>query len=270
MEFYGLLGERLSHSISPDIHEEIFSILNINGAYKIFEIEKNDICKFCDSLRLLKIKGINVTIPYKQVVMKYLDSISDEARKIGAVNTINLKEGKLYGYNSDYFGFETIIKKYSVELDGKIAVVLGTGGASKAVVTYILDKGIGKIYLVSRNHKNESYYKDDRVERITYEEIKKVKGDIIINTTPVGMYPKVGISPVDEEVIENFETLIDIIYNPRMTKFLDIGKKLNKKICGGLEMLVGQAIRSEEIWQEIEINDEVFNSVFSKIDGSFK
>lgn len=100
--------------------------------------------------------------------------------------------------------------------------------------------------------------------------VRRCLGDIIINTTPVGMYPKIGISPVDEEVIENFETLIDIIYNPRITKFLELGKKLNKKICGGLEMLVGQAIRSEEIWQEVEINDEVFDMVFSKINGSFK
>ena len=230
MDFYGVLGEKLPHSISPEIHDEIFSLLNINGAYKIFEVEKKDINKLCDSLRILKIKGTNVTIPYKQEVMKYLDSISEEAEKIGAVNTIYLKDGKLYGYNSDYFGFGTIIKKYDVELEGKITMVLGTGGASKAVVTYLLDKGVKKIYLVSRNHKNESDYKDDRVEYTTYEEIEEIKGDVIINTTPVGMYPKTGVSPVGENIIKNFDTLVDIIYNPRVTEFLAIGEKLNKKV----------------------------------------
>lgn len=111
MDFYGVLGEKLPHSISPEIHEEIFSLLNIDGAYKIFEVEKKDISKLCDSLRILKIKGTNVTIPYKQEVMKYLDSISEEAEKIGAVNTIYLKDGKLYGYNSDYFGFGNYYKE---------------------------------------------------------------------------------------------------------------------------------------------------------------
>lgn len=270
MDFYGVLGEKLPHSISPEIHDEIFSILNIDGAYKIFEVEKKDISKLCDSLRILKIKGTNVTIPYKQEVMKYLDSISEEAEKIGAVNTIYLKDGKLYGYNSDYFGFGTIIKKYDVELEGKITMVLGTGGASKAVVTYLLDKGVKKIYLVSRNHKNESDYKDDRVEYRTYEEIEEIKGDVIINTTPVGMYPKTGVSPVGENIIKNFDTLIDIIYNPRVTEFLAIGENLNKKVCGGLEMLVGQAIKSEEVWQEMDIDDEVFDKVFSKINENFK
>lgn len=149
-------------------------------------------------------------------------------------------------------------------------MVLGTGGASKAVVTYLLDKGVKKIYLVSRNHKNESDYKDDRVEYTTYEEIEEIKGDVIINTTPVGMYPKTGVSPVGESIIKNFDTLIDIIYNPRVTEFLAIGEKLNKKVCGGLEMLVGQAIKSEEVWQEMDIDDEVFDKVFSKINENFK
>ena len=155
MNFYGVLGEKLPHTISPEIHEEVFSLLNIDGAYKIFEVEKNDLCKVADSLRVLKIKGTNVTIPYKQDIMKYLDEISDEAQKIGAINTINLKDNKLYGYNTDYYGFGTIIEKNNVELKDKSVMVLGTGGASKAVVTYLLDSGVNKVYLVSRTEKNE-------------------------------------------------------------------------------------------------------------------
>ncbi|MDO5517849.1 MAG: shikimate dehydrogenase [Clostridium sp.] len=270
MDFYGVLGEKLPHTISPEIHEQVFSLLNIKGAYKKFEVEKDDLCKVADSLKVLKIKGTNVTIPYKQDIMKYLDEISDEAQKIGAINTICLKDNKLYGYNTDYYGFGTIIDKNNVDIKNKIAVVLGTGGASKAVVTYLLDNGVSNVYLVSRTEKKESGYRDSRVECRTYETIKGIKGDIIVNTTPVGMYPKTEVSPVSEEVIDNFEVLIDIIYNPRKTKFLEIGEKLNKKICGGLEMLVGQAIKSEEIWQEIEIDDEVFGRVYSNINKNFK
>ena len=269
MDFYGVLGEKLPHSISPEIHEKIFSILNINGAYKIFEVNREDVSKVCDSLRVLKIKGTNVTIPYKQEIMKYLDSISEEAKKIGAVNTIYLKDGKLYGHNTDYFGFGTIINKNNVEVKDKTVMVLGTGGASKAVVTYFLDKGIKKVYLVSRTLKENSDYNDSRVEYTTYEKIDNIKGQILVNTTPVGMYPKIGVSPVHEDIINNFDTLIDIIYNPRMTKFLEIGQKLDKKICGGLEMLVGQAIKSEEIWNEIEINNDVLEEVYKSINEQF-
>ena len=270
MEFYGVLGEKLPHSISPEIHEKIFELLNIKGAYKIFEVDKENLSKLSDSLKILKIKGINVTIPYKQEIMKYLDSISEEAEKIGAVNTIYLKDGKLSGYNTDYFGFGTIIDKNNVIVKDETAMVLGTGGASKAVVMYLLDKGIKKLYLVSRSEKSKSDYDDERVEYTTYEKIKDIKGEILVNTTPVGMYPKVGVTPVGEEIIDNFNTLIDIIYNPRMTEFLNIGQKLNKKICGGLEMLVGQAIKAEEIWQETNISNDVLEKVYENINQQFK
>lgn len=270
MDFYGVLGERLPHSISPQIHEKIFELLNIDGAYKIFEVDKKDISRVCDSLRILKIKGTNVTIPYKQEIMKYLDSISEEAKKIGAVNTIYLKEGKLFGHNTDYFGFGTILEKNNINVKGQTAMVLGTGGASKAVVTYLLDKGIKKLYIVSRTAKNESDYDDERVEYTTYEKTKGVKGQILVNTTPVGMYPKTGVSPVQEDVIGNFDTLIDIIYNPRMTRFLEIGQELDKKVCGGLEMLVGQAVKAEEIWQEVSISSDVLDEVYEYINKQFK
>ena len=202
--------------------------------------------------------------------MRYLDFISPEAEKIKAVNTILLKDDKLYGYNTDYFGFGTIIRKNKVDIKDEIAMILGTGGSSKAVVTFLLDAGIKKIYLVSRTKNVVSEYEDSRVEYRTYEEIEEIKGNILINTTPVGMYPNMGVSPVSERIVNNFDTLIDIIYNPRMTKFLEIGEGLNKKICGGLEMLVGQAIKAQEIWQDTSINDEVLKEVYSYINKNFK
>ena len=270
MEFFGLLGEKLGHSLSPEIHHKVFSLLNIEAAYKLFEVERNDLGKFAESLKVLKIKGSNVTIPYKEDIMKYLDFISPEAKKINAVNTIVLNENKLYGYNTDYFGFGTIISKNKVELKDKTIMVLGTGGASKAVIHYLLDNRVKEVYLVSRTKKSVSEYEDSRVKNVTYEEIKQIVGDVIVNTTPVGMYPNIDNSPVGEDIINNFQTLIDIVYNPRLTKFLSIVQNLNKKICGGLEMLVGQAIKAEELWQNRIIDDEVLEKVYNDINERFK
>lgn len=270
MEFYGLLGEKLGHSISPEIHEKIFSLLGIRGAYKKFEVQKEDLQKFTDGLKVLGIKGTNVTIPYKQEIIPYLDDLSEEARKIGAINTILLKDGKLYGYNTDYFGFGTILQCNQVHVENKVCMVLGYGGAAKAVIQYLLDHGVEKLYIVSRRTFTERLYDDSRVHVMTYDEITNIKGDVLVNTTSVGMYPNIDESPVDEQIIANFHTLIDIIYNPRMTKFLQIGCNLDKKTCGGLEMLVGQAIKAEEIWQETEIRQEILTKVMDEIRKNFQ
>ncbi|KIO63551.1 Shikimate 5-dehydrogenase I alpha [Caldibacillus thermoamylovorans] len=269
MEFYGLLGEKLDHSISPEIHEKIFSLLKIRAAYKKFEVKKEDLQKFVDGLKVLGIKGANVTIPYKQTIIPYLDGLSEEAKKLNAINTILLKDGKLYGYNTDYFGFGTILQCNHIEVENKVCMVLGYGGAAKAVVQYLLDHGVKKLYIVSRRTCKD-VYDDLRVQFMTYDEIATVRGDVLINTTSVGMYPSVDESPVAEEIIINFATLIDIIYNPRVTKFLEIGRRLDKKICGGLEMLVGQAIKAEEIWQEREISHEILTKVMDDFDKKFQ
>ena len=270
MEFYGLIGEKLPHSLSPKIHNTLFKALEIEGAYKLFEVEKENLGKTIDSLKLLKIKGVNVTIPYKQDVMEYVDFISEEAKKIGAVNTIYLNNGKLYGYNTDYFGFGTIIKNHDVKVKDNIAMVLGNGGAAKSIITFLLDEGIKKIYLVSRKVKNDLGYEDERIECKSYEEISNIKGDVLINTTPLGMYPHMDETPVKEEIISNFNTLIDIIYNPKETEFLKIGKALNKKVCGGIEMLVGQAIKAEEIWQGQSLDNEITKGLYSLFEDEYK
>lgn len=268
MDFYGLVGEKLSHSLSPKIHEKVFEFLNIKGGYKLFEIEKDKILTLGESLKLLKIKGVNVTIPYKQTVIPMLDYISNEAKSIGAVNTIKLKDNKLYGYNTDYFGFGYLLNTNNIEITNKEAVVLGNGGASKAICTYLLDNNIKSLYLVTRNKENALNI-DNRIKLIDYKELNLIKGDILINTTPIGMYPNLGVSPVQENIIDNFKALVDIIYNPEETEFLKIGKNLNKITCGGLMMLVGQGIKSQEIWQDISIDDKIINSIYDYLKGDF-
>ncbi|MDU5106996.1 shikimate dehydrogenase [Clostridium sp.] len=268
MEFYGLLGEKLSHSLSPEIHNEILKQINIAGGYKLFEVNKDRLSDFAEALKLLKIKGCNVTIPYKKDIMKYVDFISDEAKKIGAINTISLNEGKLYGYNTDYFGFGYMLKVNNIEVNDKVVVILGNGGASRAVLHYLIDNNAKEVYIVSRNPKKDDFLLEN-VKLISYEELKSLKGDILINSTPVGMYPNIEESPVSKEVINNFDVLVDLIYNPMETKFLSYGKELNKINVGGLYMLIGQAAKAQEIWQDTDINEYVIEEIYNKINRKF-
>ena len=268
MEFYGLLGEKLSHSLSPEIHSEILKAIDKSGAYKLFEVEKDNLNNFTKAIKLLKVKGCNVTIPYKKDIIKYVDVLSEEAKKIGAINTIYLKENKLYGYNTDYFGFGYMLQVSHIEVNNKIIVILGNGGASRAVLHYLLDNGANKIYIVSRNPNSEEF-KYNNVKVISYEDLKELKGDILINSTPVGMYPNTENSPVSKKVIDNFNSLVDLIYNPMETKFLSLGRELNKKTVGGLYMLVGQAVKAQEIWQETSISEEILRNVYNIVKENF-
>lgn len=266
MEFYGLLGEKLSHSLSPKINKLILEKNNDEGAYKLFEIPKDKLGEFVEAVKLLKIKGFNVTIPYKESVMKYLDYISDEASRIGAVNTVMLKDNKLYGYNTDYFGIEIMIKSRNIIIKNKIAVILGSGGACKAVATYLLDSEIEKIYIVSRNPINiDLNNKNKKIYIINYDELRDIKGDLIINTTPVGMYPNINEAIVNNEIMKNFEVAIDLIYNPTKTKFLQIAEEEGRVALGGLLMLVGQAVKSQSIFNDREINEELISYVYDDI-----
>ncbi|MBP1863400.1 shikimate dehydrogenase [Clostridium tetanomorphum] len=263
---FGLLGEKLGHSFSPQIHLSIFKELNIDGIYKLFEVKKEDLQKAIKGFKDLQVKGINVTIPYKVQVKKYLDYISEEAEKIGAVNTITFKDNKIVGYNTDYYGFKMMLDKFNVEVKNKKVVILGTGGAANSIIQYVLDEDAKDIALVTRNlNKVKDNFK--KFNLINYDELNYLKqGDIIINTTPVGMYPNVDNSAVKKEVISNFNIAIDLIYNPRKTKFLKYAEESGLKILDGLYMLVGQAVKAEEIWNNVNISDSSIEKIYKNIE----
>lgn len=270
MEFFGLLGEKLGHSLSPEIHKIILENIKKDGAYKLFEIPNDKLKDFTDGVKLLKIKGFNITIPYKESVMSHLDYISDEAKRIGAVNTVVLKEDKLYGYNTDYFGIDIMLKSKNVNVENKVVAVLGAGGACKAVLTYLLDNNANEVYIVSRNPLNTTLnISDNRVKIIGYEELEELKGDIIINSTPVGMYPNIGKSPVNREIIKKYKILVDLIYNPLETEFLKMGREEDKVTVGGLYMLIGQAVKAQEIFQGKDINYDVIENIYEKLFKKF-
>ncbi len=264
-KLYGLLGEKLKHSFSPQIHEIIFNNTEISGHYHLFEVDKNELDIAVRGLRAIKMKGVNVTIPYKVEVMKYLDNISPEAEKIGAVNTISFKDKNTIGYNTDYFGFGTMLQTNNINIKDRKVVVLGTGGASKAVVQYLIDNNAKEVVLVSRSVK-KARDKFSNYKIITYNKIKELSSfDTIINCTPCGMYPDVNNSPINASEFDNFEIAIDIIYNPIETKFLYNAKQRGLKTVNGLYMLVGQAVKAQEIWNNINIDKKIIESIYKKL-----
>lgn len=239
--------------------------MGIQASYQLFPISQEEIAQIATHLKSQGIKGVNVTMPYKERVLSQLDVTSDEAKAIGAVNTIALKEDKLYGYNTDYFGFGKMLVANRITAHHKTAVILGTGGASKAVVTYLLDNQIKNIYLVTRN-KSQPIVPHPKAKVISYEELKGITGDLLINTTPVGMSPAAEATPVGIEIVKNYTTLIDLIYHPQETTFLKLGKSCDKITLDGLYMLVAQAVKAQEIWQEQDIPDCMIDNIYLRLE----
>lgn len=265
MNNLGLVGEKLGHSISPAIHQFIFDYLKINGIYSLLEIDKKDSNNIIEEIEKRDITGFNVTVPYKEKIISQLDTISSEAQKIGAVNTVVLKNGKYEGYNTDYFG---IIKMFEgIEVENKICYILGSGGAAKALIVALHDLKAKNIYVVTRdiNNKNMIKEKFPYIDMISYSAIEE--GDILVNATPVGMYPKIDNTPISENDIKKFKIAVDIIYNPRNTLFLNLAKKHGLTAINGLSMLIQQALKAEEIWQNKELSDNLYDELLKFLKG---
>ncbi|WP_202710198.1 shikimate dehydrogenase [Sporosalibacterium faouarense] len=266
---YGLIGEKLGHSFSPQIHSLIFQHLGIKSYYHLFEVKKEELRTAIEGLKVLGTKGVNVTIPYKVDVIGCIDKLANEAAEIGAINTIVFNDNYTKGYNTDYFGFIMLLDKNNVSILDKTVVVLGTGGASRAAVKALKDKGASEIILVSRNPE-KAKRKYNSLKIISYDEISKLENkDIIINCTPVGMYPDTDKSPIGKKEIEGCRVVLDLIYNPRETLLIKQARELNIKADNGLYMLVGQAIKAQELWQGTKIDSTITNVIFKEIEIFF-
>lgn len=253
-----LIGKKLAHSMSPVIHERFYRTEGIEGVYELCETTEDGLKDLLNKLKNQGCNGVNITIPYKTTVMQYLDSISDEAKAIGAVNTIRFKNGKAYGYNTDYFGLKTLLEANDIEIEGKKVVVLGTGGASKCAVKLAYDMGAAEVAAVSRNEKQGV---------ITYQQLEKISHiDVLINTTPVGMSPDVCGCPVSESVVQKCLSIVDVIYNPMKTKLIRKALKLGKKTAAGLMMLTAQAIKAQEIWNNKIFSKQVYSNVYGYVE----
>ena len=247
----GLLGEKLGHSYSPKIHNAL-----ADYAYSLFEVRKTDLQSF---LQDGDFSGINVTIPYKKAVIPYLSELSPIARKLGSVNTIVRRaDGKLVGHNTDYFGFKTMVSSSGIDPSGKKVLVLGSGGASNTVVAVLEELG-ANVVVISRTGENNYqnlYLHPDAA--------------ILVNTTPVGMYPNVGVSPVNLDNFPHLEGVLDIIFNPARTQLLLDAEKRGIPAANGLLMLVAQAKESAEWFTGKPIHEDKIESIYCKLKATME
>ena len=247
---YGLLGRKLGHSLSPQIHAHL-----CDYEYKLYPTEPENLDEFFSSTAL---KGYNITIPYKIEAFNRCDERSETAEKVGSVNTIIRRaDGTLYGDNTDYFGFLYMAKKCNCDFSGKKVLILGSGGASLTVYHVAHDEGAREIVVVSRTGENN------------YDNISRhYDADIIVNTTPVGMYPNNGERLIDLSKFTKCQKALDLIYNPARTVFLLDAQKIGIDCINGLYMLVAQALRAAEIFtgESIPLSriDVVYNAIISE------
>ena len=247
----GLLGRKLGHSYSPQIH-------NLLGdySYVLFEKEPEELENF---LKNGDFSGLNVTIPYKKEVIPYLSELSPTAKKMGCVNTVlRRSDGTLYGHNTDYFGFTSLVRHAGLSVAGKKVLVLGSGGASNTAVAALKDLGASPV-VISRSGENN--YGNLHLHR---------DAAAIVNATPVGMYPNTGVSPIDLKLFPHLEGVLDVIYNPARTQLLLDAEKLGIPQENGLWMLVAQAKEAAEVFTGGKISDEVIEKIYRRLSHQMK
>lgn len=247
---YGLIGESLSHSFSSEIHRMIG-----NYKYELKELSAKELSEFFSERDF---KGINVTLPYKEAVIPYLDEISPEAKTIGAVNTVINHSGRLIGYNTDFYGLSALIERSEISFQGKDVMILGTGGTSKTAAAVSEKLGAKKILKVSRSGKGDISYGD------MYDKYSDT--DIIINATPLGMSPNIDETPADIKKFGNLSGVIDVVYNPLETRLISEAKALGIPFASGLYMLIAQAVKAAELFGFIpEIpTEELYNKLLKE------
>lgn len=247
MKKYYLLGEKLGHSYSAELHRA-------NGlCYELKELPPNDLGNF---LRERNFDGLNVTMPYKKAVVPFLDEIRGAAKELGSVNTIAVEDGRLIGYNTDFFGMDYALKSVGIDPTNKNVVVLGGGGAGVTAKTLAEKRGAKSVTVVSRSGE------------VDYEKIYEFKDtEIIINATPVGMFPNVCETPlgIGADKFPKLSVVFDCVYNPLRTELVLSAARRGVKCCGGLKMLVAQGLYSEQIWGECDSAEEKIESAYKSL-----
>lgn len=241
----GLLGRKLGHSYSPQIHAALGDY-----SYRLFEKEPEEVESFFKSGSYT---GLNVTVPYKKTIIPYLDELSPRAKALGAVNTVVRRNGRLIGHNTDYAGFAAMVKKSGIDPAGKKALVLGSGGASNTAVAVLKNMG-AEVVIISRSGENNYSNLD-----------KHQDASLIVNATPVGMYPNVEESPIELNSFPHLEGVLDVIYNPARTKLLLQAEEKGLIVENGLYMLVAQAKESAEWFTESIIDDSIVDTIYRSL-----
>lgn len=272
----GLIGHPIKHSYSPFIHNAAFEIKKLDYIYFPFDITKSNLKSAIKGMSILGVQGFNVTIPHKENILDMLNTISEEASIIGAVNTVVNDHGELNGYNTDVYGVTETLAPYKKDISGSVISVIGAGGASRAVLySLIRNYKPKKIYLINRNEQKAESLKSYFSEKVKFDSIQTKElfppdlveifqsSKLIINTTSVGMFPEVDDSITDlGESFKKGQIVFDLVYNPIKTKFLKLAQKQGAEILDGLSMLIYQAAKSFELWTGEEMpQEQVKNSI---------
>ncbi|MBC8403164.1 MAG: shikimate dehydrogenase [Candidatus Marinimicrobia bacterium] len=267
MEKFAVIGDPVAHSLSPDLHNWVFQRLSIDAEYRRQPVTVNEIKDFVLRLRQGKLRGLNVTLPLKQLVTAELDWLESEAEKLGAVNCILWQDGKLKGYNTDIIGFRKTLIAAKINLAQRTCILLGAGGVAQSVLAAVLSADPARIVIINRTLDNAhklmrwatAINSTIDITAPTLMEAKALfsSSAVIINCTPVGMFPQVAALPLHEHYLQLGQTLIDTIYTPPLTRFLALGKARGAQVVGGMDMFIEQALASLDIWFDRRISDEI-------------
>ena len=264
---YAVIGDPIDHSLSPNIHNAAFRHLELDHTYIAYKIPTGELAAGIDALKAIKIAGFNVTIPHKIEMMKFLDDMDTTCKVIGAVNTVSNDNGKLKGYNTDMIGFLDPIKKKNLTIKDSQVLLLGAGGAARAIVTAMIKEKACKITIVNRTQENANKLADfakkigGNVDTVSIQEANKLITDykFIINSTSIGMRNEP--SPISTENIGKNSIVYDIVYQPINTDLIKKSKENGATIIYGYEMLLSQAACSFEIWHKMEAPYDAMKNV---------
>ena len=264
----GLIGNPVGHSISPVIHNSLAQLMDMNMVYTTFKVEKGDVVTAVNGAYALNILGLNVTVPHKQAVMESLVDIDPLAKAIGAVNTLVRTDKGYKGYNTDILGLERELIDEGVVLLGSRCVILGAGGAARAIAFLCAKSGAKEIYMLNRTKEKtydiakavNDYFGKECIKPMLISEYDKLEADdyVVIQTTSVGLYPNVDDVVIDDEAFY-------IIYNPSETRFMKMCKNAGKPACNGLKMLLYQGVAAYELWNDVSVTKEQADKVYNKM-----
>lgn len=257
---YGIMGKPVSHSLSPAMHNAAFQELGLNKVFLPFEVE--DVARAMDGFRALGVGGVSVTIPHKQAVIPYLDSIDPVAEKIGAVNTLVMDRHHIRGYNTDWIGANQALEMI-VELPGSTVLVLGAGGAARAIGFGLLEKGATLILANRTPSRGQELATELGCEFFPLADLQDVKVDALVNATSVGMSPKVDATPVADAFLKNVPAVMDIVYAPLETRLLREAKAAGCKTVNGIYMLLYQGVAQFELWTGLKAPFDVMREALS-------
>ena len=273
-ERLAVLGKSLGHTWSPVIHNSLFKAAKRNAVYFPITVDEADLSAVCAVFRSC-FRGFNVTIPYKERIIPLLDELDEAARICGAVNTVENRNGKLIGHITDGLGMLRAIEEAGIKTLTSHVLILGGGGAARVAAYEFLVRG-GTVTLAVRNEEKGfklaaelAATQEDGCDRISVLPLEQIDGefDILINCTPVGMYPNTNASPVDAAVISRCAAVFDAVYNPRMTKLISIAKELKKPVIEGLGMLYYQAVEAQRIWfgDEMGVSEQTQADIYREL-----